>query len=325
MGSGPFLRRRKIMLSSIAPFQHGLLGRLADAAGSDGERSHQALRRSADGCHGRQRACEPGTTAAPASQTPTAVAPATAFHAAAQDLVGRALDSLGRDLGKLLQGLGALAETIQGLVESALQPVRDALAQGLDFTAEIRLAAVRQQTLVTENGVAQDLQLLARSLTIEVNHSTGAIAIDLQSLSVEQSSLAVFSGQAAQPSIPGGGAIDQGLDHGLGEFVERLLREARGDQGAADEARSAQAGFARPLLIDALQDSLADDTRNGNEQQSRGRFALRGVEHFKNDGGQLVTRLRLDVAIQIATQLDVQRLLESLPPAQRSNGLDLSA
>lgn len=244
--------------------------------------------------------------------------------------IGKALRTLGRDLGKLLADMGFSPDAARDVAKGLIDPVRQALKQGADFTAEISLVALRQDTLVSNGSFAQNTQIVAKSLEIEVNHTTGEFAISMQSLSIEQSTLAVGRGVTLE-TVPQG--LDLG-DAGLSQFIQRLLDGDTADDVEDGADKTPEQSGLQARLLDQLDevadgdgsDFAPDDTNHRLDQPMRQavhdgetRFAIRAVERFENLAGHLITRLRLDAATPLHEQL--QNSLDA--GAARSPRLDL--
>lgn len=256
------------------------------------------------------------------------------FDQAAKQIVGKAVDVLQDDFGALLEDLGFDGDTAQALLSSLLQPLRQVLESGADFTAQVSLLAVQQQTVVAGNSFSQDLQLVAKSLEIDVNHSTGEISIGLTSLSIEQSVSGRFGGPGlgfaggAAPALPIGGDFGGGdlfgedlfgedLADFIGDLLDRVGAPEAGDEEAEpqlDDGDLIEALEPADLVGDNLDDedevSSAPEAEAAADGQtarvdSRTRFTIQAVERFENDLGQAITRLRLDASVRFAALSDV--------------------
>jgi hypothetical protein len=302
------------LLTSLAPFAQGLgrpFPKFTDQAQPQHCAHHHRFRHDAQDAARRSRpVAESDTAGSEIAARRFLPQAAVDFGTAAQKTVGKALRALGRDLGGLLTDMGFDREAVRGIVNGLIDPVRAALRNGDDFTAEISLVALRQDTLVTDGAYAQTTQIVAKSLEIEVNHTTGAFSVDLQSLSLEQSSVAVGAGISLE-TIPQG--LDLG-DAGLSDFIQRLFGgDAPDEAGKVAEPQIEQPAKDAALLgqLDDAADSEAPaplatdgDGRQEKALPRRGpapatRFAIRSVERFENFAGQLITRLRLDAALPL--------------------------
>ena len=309
------------MLTPIAQFHSGLAERPGLAGGAEAGDRALSDRILAEGAAARTPRGETAASAGDDSPAQHLGHALESFDRTARQVVGKAIDVLRDDIGAVLEDMGLDGETARALMTSLLQPLQQALESGADFSAQVSLLAVQQQTAVSGNAFAQHLQLVAKSLEIEVNHATGEISVDLKSLSIEQSVAGRFGGggfaEGAAPLLPlgGGSAVTDLFGSDLAGFIEDLLErieapeaDDRGPGPSLDDA-----GLLETLVPEDVErpDSEGDDEEDGAADgeavavEARTRFALQAVERFANDLGQTVTRLRLDASVQLAALVDL--------------------
>lgn len=238
------------------------------------------------------------------------------FVRSAKKLVRGALKSLAKDVGQAFESVGLEAKAGKTLIKGLIKPLVQAIRQGVDFTAQVRLAAVQKTTVVSGAGVSESLSVVAKSVDISVNHATGEISLDVKKLAIEQDSHAALLGQPAAPQplpLPPVGEGDAPAPPGLGEIVERALEGAKArddedDDGEDDEVRAAPDADALTSLTPAIE--LLLPNADGGEtafEATRSRIRIDAAQQLRNEAGELITRLRLDARISLT------RVLESEP------------
>lgn len=218
-----------------------------------------------------------------------------------------ALNGIKQDLGKLLSGFGFGPDAAKDFAKSFIEPVLEALKEGVSFTAELSYAAFSQVTKQTDNSFSQSTALVAKSLSIEVNNETGDVSVSLASLSFRQEVRAVSLGEAPLLAL-GPGPILPPQEKPVPEALtsEQVLGEdSKANTVAQDE--------------DPLQTLLADLQRKLSLEavSFQAAIAIRSLEFFENEKGEPITRLEVDAEVP----LDGSTL--NLPEEQR-DPLDLT-
>ncbi len=284
------------------------------------------------------------------------------FAKAAKQVVRHAVKSMAREIKGVLKSMGIDGSVAKDIAKAFTQPVKQALREGADFTARIAFAAARQTTVVTGAGVSQSTSLVAKSLDITVNHTTGEFSIQMQSLSVEQNVSAGFSEGLPElpplplplPPEPAPPVADEAF-----EEIQDLLEEAApAAQPAERESAPAATREAReeldelreiddeddddldevddddeddleirPAVLEELLRSEGDDDDgdDGEEVGLGARFRVRSVEQFQNSLGEFLTRVRLDVAVSLDLAIQRDPSLAALLDGDRPGGFDITA
>lgn len=180
------------------------------------------------------------------------------FEHAAKHMVKKALRAVKHDLGHMFKSFGFDRQAGKELAKSLIQPVKDALRSGADFTAQIKMMALSQETKVSGNSVSQNLFLVAKSIEIDVNRTTGEVSIETSSLKLQQSLSADFQPiQASGFSLPA-------LDDILPGAIKDLLG------GGADAAETPPAAATQDeQLVEALADDAAEAAgKTGDAEKS---------------------------------------------------------
>lgn len=193
----------------------------------------------------------------------------------------KALNGMGRDLRHLLREFGFGGKFAANLAHAFAKGAKEAVKQGFDFAAEITIAAARQVTSITDDGVRQSLSLVARQLSVEVNHDNGAVNISMASLAVE-SDVSLFTSAAPEDEGMDDAPADGTTDEAVGEPVADLSPASQ-PQLPAEPASATSDGHVAQLLAEF-------------ETQ----FLIQSVERFRNGDGEAITRLLLDAAIRIS-------------------------
>ena len=275
---------------------------------------------------------------------------------AAKQVVGQAVKSMAREIKGVLKSMGIDGSAAKDIAKAFTQPVKQALREGADFTARIAFAAARQTTVVSGSGVSQNTSLVAKSLDITVNHTTGEFSIELQSLSVEQNVSASFSeGLPELPrlALPPEPAADDAL-----EAVRELLEPAAPAAPPAERDSAPAASSAareeldelreidddddddleeiddddgdddlelRPASLNELLQRDGDDEDDDDEVGLGARLNVRSVEQFQNSLGEFLTRVRLDVAVSLDLAIQRDPALAARLGGDGPAGIDFTA
>jgi len=223
----------------------------------------------------------------------------TGFETPLKGFIHKALNVLRSDVGRLLKGFGFGAEEIKGFAKSFVEPALEALKEGVSFTAEVSYAALSQETVTTENSFSQSTSLVAKSLEIEVNRTTGEVSVTLASLTYREevrvvsgnteggaSLLSLFPDEPAAPLVPAREPSEEETP------VELAIREAT--------------------------ESLNEDI-----SAFRSRLVLRALEFYQNGAGDDIARLRLDAKVPVTgPAVEAEASENSADPD--SNAVDVS-
>ena len=139
--------------------------------------------------------------------------------------------------------LGLDGKSVNSMVKALIDPIRDELKSGADFVAQLSFATVMEEHMVGAGGSSGRFNLVAQSLTMEVNHSTGSVSIGVEKLEI-QAAYAIGN-QASGGVAPG--VIDTTDDApvafpDLGAEIARILEggEQPIEAPVADDAAAAQ-------------------------------------------------------------------------------------
>ena len=288
------------MLSSLDPLQQlpSLIGRALQPSDPDPAQGHASAERHGDRVDlsdGARRLAKLADEFGRAEDDPL---PSNAPFTAANGMIHKALNAMGRDMGKLLRGFGLSGDLVQDLLKTVIDPVKVALKSGLDFTAQIVMVAARQTTLISASGMSDSFSLVAKSLEIEVNQTTGEMSLSLGSLQIQETSQIDFSGAPAAI-----GQLDgPGLD--LGQLLGGLLG------GEDPEGQS-------PLLEALLAAMAGDGERGDSFDPTTTRFLVQALETFENAQGELISRLLLDAIVALTPPEETPgETPEDLPAAE---------
>ena len=257
-----------------------------------------------------------------------------AFAKAAKHVVRDALRTMKQDVKGLLKSMGFDRDVAKGLAKSLIQPVKVALKSGADFTAQIAVAAAQQTTEITSSGISQSLSLVARSLDLTVNHSTGEVSVQVQSVSIEQNVSLRFSEPFTAPPAFDEADPVPAVPEELRGLLDQLLA-GEGDDNPVPTERlrltpEAVDGGERAREVDDELDDLdelevLDDEDVVPASEPRARFQLRDVAQFHDSLGQFLTRVRLDAAVPLESASRGESLISRLLEGGYRGGFDLSA
>jgi len=223
-----------------------------------------AARQALEAAEGRGNEAATGEAQASGSENPL------------KGFIHKALNVLRADVGKLLKGFGFGAEEIKGFGQSFVEPALNALKEGVSFTAELSYAAFSQETVTTSNSFSQSTSLVAKSLEIEVNQTTGEVSVTLASLTYQEE-IRVVSADADV----GGPLLSLFPDETGGPLVP--AREPSEEETPVEQA------------IRQAAESLNEDI-----SAFRSRLVLRALEFYQNGAGDDIARLRLDAEVPVS-------------------------
>lgn len=231
----------------------------------------------------------PSPAAAAPPQRRAAPVEPSSFLGAAKAIVTDALREFGRELRHTLEALGFDGETIGEMAKALLDPIREALRSGADFSASLFFAAASRQTTIADGGVTGSLDLIFSSLEITVNHGTGTIEIDTGKVAIESHAEASFG--ADQPQILDVADTDAPAPVDVfGEFqtfLDRLL-----DREAADDALGPSDAAPTAGTVPAA-------GANAEAPAARARISVVAFEQYLNSRGERISRITLDAVIPL--------------------------
>ncbi|MEO3430800.1 hypothetical protein AAFN88_18240 [Pelagibius sp. CAU 1746] len=220
----------------------------------------------------------------------------------------KALETLRHDLGKALKAFGFDSAAVENFTKAFVEPVLDALKDGVNFTAELSFAAFSQVTTISGGNVSQSTSLVAQSLEIEVNQDTGEVSVSVAKLSFQQQIQAtgVESGQVPLLVIdPDDLATPQELAEEILEGAAQPVETpdaAPVEDGETGEAAAAE-GDETEVPTGELEETLAEVRRQLAEDavDLQTRLIIYSVSTYKNDKGESITKLLLDAQLKITS------------------------
>ena len=214
-------------------------------------------------------------------------------------VVQSAVNSIRHDLGQVLRGLGFDSKVIDQFAKSFIDPVVEAIKEGVSFTAELSFAAFFQETEITGSSVRQSTSVVARSLQISVNQETGDVSLSLASLSFEEEISFITGGgtDAGEPPLltlgPGplapspeetGMAAASALDPLLNALLPALAGEESGETEAGPVAQ----------LLEELRANLVESAVS-----FQAIIAIQLISFTTNEIHQPITNIVFDVALPL--------------------------
>ncbi len=302
-------------------FKRGEGAAAAEQAGrGHGQRQHVDHQNVGRGHHGRDslrlspEAQAVENTAEDAEGSGDAVAETEGKSALGQagGFLRKALETLRHDLGKALKAFGFDSAAVENFTKAFVEPVLDALKDGVNFTAELSFAAFSQVTTVSGGNVSQSTSLVAQSLEIEVNQDTGEVSVSVAKLSFEQQIQATgVEGSGQVPLLvidPDDLATPQELAQkildGAAQPVETLEAAPveAGEVGETGEAAAAE-GEETEVPAGELEETLAEVRKQLAEDavDLQTRLTIYSISTYKNDKGESITKLLLDAQLKITS------------------------
>ncbi len=213
-------------------------------------------------------------------------------------LVQSALNAIRHDLGQVLKGLGFDSKAANQFAKSFIEPVVDAIKEGVSFTAKLSFAALAQVTETTATSFRQSTSLVARSFEISVNRETGEVSLSLASLRFEEDISAVTGGtDGGEPPLltlgPGplvlppqeaGGVMGNPLEPLLNALPPAPENEANGETEPDPAA----------LLLADLRDNLIESAFS-----FQAIIAIQLISFTTNEANQPITTILFDVALPL--------------------------
>ncbi|WP_193368403.1 hypothetical protein [Pelagibius marinus] len=319
-------------LQDLPGFFPGIFNRGEGAAAAEqagrgqGQRQHVDHQNVGRGHHGRDslrlspEAQAAENTAEDAEGSGDAVAETEGKSALGQagGFLRKALEALRHDLGKALKAFGFDSAAVENFTKAFVEPVLDALKDGVNFTAELSFAAFSQVTTISGGNVSQSTSLVAQSLEIEVNRDTGEVSVSVAKLSFEQQIQATgvegagsAGGQVpllvidpddlatpqelAQKILDGAAQPVETPDAEAGDAVETLPAEGEETAPAEGEETEVPAGELEQTLAEVRR-QLAEDAVD-----LQTRLTIYAVSTYKNDKGESITKLLLDAQLKITS------------------------
>ncbi len=210
--------------------------------------------------------------------------------------VQSALNAIRHDLGQVLKGLGFDSKAANQFAKSFIEPVVEAIKEGVSFTAKLSFAALVQVTETTASTFRQSTSLVARSFEISVNQETGEVSMSLASLSIEEDISAVIGdgtgsgepplltlgpGPLAPPPDAGAEAPQNPLAPLLNALPSALESEGTEDDPVAQ-------------LLEGLRASLVESAYS-----FQAIIVLRSISFTTNWQDQPITNLLVDIALPL--------------------------
>ena len=244
----------------------------------------------------------------------------TSVAATGVDLVKGAIRQFRDDTASVLDDFGFASGEIAELTGSLLDPVRDALASGSDFTATLMLAAASMHTVSSSAGSEQSFSFVAKSVEIEVNRTTGFIQVSVAEVSIEAHATTTFGG--AQPrlfDITDSGVLSFDPFAALREVLDLARPFAIDDEPATDDIEPVAAADddpeATPVPADDTAPAEVLDDSAGTSAYAR--ITVLAFEHFVNERSEQITRIRLDARIPL--ELDRREPVDHDPESDTPN------
>lgn len=219
----------------------------------------------------------------------------------AKGLIHSALNSISKDLSNVLKAFGFDSDIAKEFAKAFVQPVVDALKEGIDFSAKLTLAAFSQETVISGSETSQSTQLIAKSIEIEVNNSTGEVSVAVASLSIEENIHIDFGGGLFDgPLFPvNDPAIEPPVDGtDAAPIVDVPATEAPAETEPVAAAASSGAVAASIFVKEAVEALVVEQIT------LQSRITLRAFEQYNNEDGQLISKFRFDAAFSITALLE---------------------
>lgn len=230
--------------------------------------------------------------------------------------VRKALETIRHDLGKALKSFGFDSAAVENFTKAFVEPVLQALKDGVSFSAELSFAAFSQVTVSSSEGVSQSTSLVAQSLEIEVNQDTGEVSVSLAKLSVEEQ-VRTTNGDGQAPLLvidPEDLATPQELAAKIlasGEQAAQVPAAAPAETPTAGETEAATTegeGEAEETAAPSkeLEEKLAGIRERLAEDATdlQTRLTIYSVSSYKNDKGETITRMLLDAQLRLSSLSD---------------------
>jgi hypothetical protein len=83
------------------------------------------------------------------------------------------------------QDLGFEGGMANKIAKNVMHATRDALRSGVDFSAKLMVAAISQTSSTSEAGTTSSFSMVARSIEVNINHTTGSIDVSTMNVSIE--------------------------------------------------------------------------------------------------------------------------------------------
>ncbi len=214
-------------------------------------------------------------------------------------LVQSALNAIRHDLSQVLKGLGFDSNAANQFAKSFIEPVVNAIKEGVSFTAELSFSALVQVTETTATSIRQSTSLVARSFEISVNQETGDVSLSLASLSFEEDYSAVTVGAGGGepplltlgpgplvlPPLEAGGVVGNPLEPLLNALPPAPESDANGETDLDPAA----------LLLADLRNNLIESAFS-----FQAIITIQLISFTTNQANQPITNILFDVALPLS-------------------------
>lgn len=242
----------------------------------------------------------------------------------AKHLIKDALKDFRHGVKDSLRDLGFEGKLVHKLTKGVMHAAKNALRSGADFSARLMVAAVSITSTAGARGGISSFSLVAHSIEININHSTGSIDIAAADLSIEGQAVAVAGADQphlldvrdSDPVSPLNlidelrGLLD--LDEISGEddddesAPDALLPIAQLNGTDGDVAAPPVDGAVEPVAEDPApaETPTADAPAEPTAPSSYVRISIAAFEQYLNDLNQQITYVRLDAFIPLIPKQD---------------------
>ena len=233
------------------------------------------------------------------------------FHAA-KHMLGQAFGNFHDDMHDAFRGLGFGDGMAGKMTKAVLSQTKDALLWGVGFSVKLMTATVSQTAVTTGALSASSFTVSARSVEITVNHATGVFNVDADKVTIESQS----RGPAGLPAphLLDIGDSDAAPVRSLTSALQALERPETLFDDDEDETDASKLPPESPEDVTFTAAAVAvtgeepafkgvlptiDRPTVITRPEYRTRIMVSSMEHFLNDNGQMVSRLRLDAVIPL--------------------------
>jgi hypothetical protein len=103
----------------------------------------------------------------------------------AKHMVRNAFKEFRHDLRDSFSDLGFDGGLANQISKGVMHATRDALRTGIDFSAKLMVAAISQTTTIGASGTSSSFSMVARSIEVNINHTTGSVDVSMMKVSIE--------------------------------------------------------------------------------------------------------------------------------------------
>ena len=258
----------------------------------------------------------------------------------AKHMIKNTFKDFRHDLRDSFRDLGLQGGMANKISKGVTHATRDALRSGVDFSAQLTVAALSQTTTTSATGTSSSFSLVAQSIEVNINHTTGTVDVSIVKVSIEGQFNEGLDGtqphlldmhdsdQSGAPDLTAAmlalqdlvGILHGGDDGGddtvaapAREAVDPVLESAPTDDDVPDTGEADDVAPVEEASDDAAEEATEESEETAvalpeidtplllNNPDYSARIFITAFEHSINDQSERITFLRFDALIPLSS------------------------